>query len=110
MTKVQEEGFERQVGPELSHYFGVAAVATAGLLESLYRGLGPEVLDDEDRDAMFPAPPPQVEAPNNVISFPAQPILGEIATDSAGVAPQEPTEVTPIQDFPEIRPPFQAAA
>jgi len=119
MTKVQREGIERQVGPELAHYIEVTDAATRSGLNSLYRGLGEPVLDDEDRVAMFGPQIPVTEASNNVISFPvsAQPnALGEMATESAGIAPETSADaaplgsVTPIDRFPTIEPPFADAA
>lgn len=115
MAKVQrEEGIERQASPELARYFDVASAATASMVTSLFKGLGPEVLDDDDRAAMFPPATKVTSA--EIVSFPTPPGLGEVATDSAGITPQELANVTPlspvapVQDFPDIRPPFEAAA
>lgn len=115
MSKVKREGIERQRGPELVRYINVTDASTRSGLDSLYHQLGPDVLDDADRTAMFGQPVAPVETPNNVINFPvSQPVLGEMATGSAGIAPQAEAaplgNVAPVEPFPPIQPPYADAA
>lgn len=123
--KVVREGESQPVRPELAHYFGVVGSATEAMTHSLFAGLGPDVLDAEDRAAMYPAPAPTpvFEAANNVIQFPQQPALGGVAiTEQQGAmgpdvqvlapapAPQPLGDIAPVQEFPPIQPPFGQAA
>jgi hypothetical protein len=120
LRDIQEGEGRVEVGPELNHYFEVVGTATDGMLRSLFAGLGPDVLPAEERAAFAtPAPASVNVAPNNVINFPQQPGLGEVATDAMTqpyqVSPPAPLgNIAPVQPFPQIeqsfQPPFQDAA
>ena len=100
MTQVRREGIEHQLGPERSHRLYVVQTAKTGALNALRSQLGGDVLDDQDRAAMYgPQYPVQAEVPtptvapdSNVVQFPVRPEAAAAATTIIS------EQVDPVED------------
>lgn len=87
----RQENIEKARDPESARRLYVVRAAIAGGTSAARRqpGFLPDVLDEEDREAMYgpqfqspvEVPTPMVPAASNVIGFPVQPAIGEVATN-----------------------------
>jgi hypothetical protein len=104
---IRREAVEQQLDPLVAQRLYAVRKAIGGTLNALRNqpGLGTEVVDDEDRAAYGPqfqspveVPTPMVPAASNVINFPVQPAIGEVATSIIAEA-DNPDNMSYLEDI-----------